>query len=280
MESWYVTGVLVLLGSAFTVASAVRLGRIGRLRRSGVTALGVIVGQREGFTPSGNTGGMALTQAPVVRFTTQTGQQVELTSSVSMNNSSFVPGRPVTVHYDPAAPDKAAVGGYETGLYRLFLALGVLLLLVAAGIVLVPPAGWQRLLNLLPALLPLALGLVFAGVAALGIRRVVRIHTSGISTAGVVVGETTSSTRNGLTLHHPVVRYVVPGGHEVEVPSFRGTLAVRTSPGQQVTVHYDPADPGMMVLKGDWPEPIFWIFAFIGIVACAVGAAVAYLLIS
>jgi hypothetical protein len=280
MESWYVTGVLVLLGASFTIVSAVRLGRIGRLRRQGVAVLGIVVGQREGFAPSGSTAGMALTQAPVVRFTTQAGQQVEVTPSASMNNSSFVPGRPVKVHYDPAAPQKAVIGGYETGLYRLFFAVGTVLLLVAAGIALVPSAEWQPLLGLLPGLLPLALGIVFTTIAALGIRRVVKVHTSGTSTTGVVVGETTSSTSNGLTLHHPVVRYVVPGGYDVEVPSFRGTMAVRTAPGQQVTVRYDPADPGMMLLKGDGPEPIFVIFGLIGILTFSVGVAVAYLLIT
>jgi Protein of unknown function (DUF3592) len=281
MESSYALGVLVLLGVVFAGPSAFRLAHIGRLRRAGAAAVGVVVGQREGFSPGDvDGGGMGLTQAPVVRFTTRAGQRVEVTPSARTNNSSFIPGRPVTVHYDPAEPHKAVIGQYEAGIYRILLAVGVVLLLVAAAIVLVPPAGWQPVLDLFPALLPIALGLLFAGIAALGIRRVVRIQASGASTSGVVVGETTSSTRSGITLHHPVVRYVVPGGPEVEVPSFRGTMAVRTTPGQQVTVRYDPADPGMMLLKGDGPEPIFLIFAFVGVVAFAVGVAIAYLLLT
>ena len=282
MESWYAPGILVLLGTLFAASSALRLGRISRLRRRGIAAVGSVVGQREGFTPGGNlsAGGMGLTQAPVVRFTTPAGQQVEFTPSAQTNNTSFVPGRPVTVHYDPADPHKAVIGQYESGIYRLMLAIGIVLLLVAAGIVLVPPAGWQPVFDVFPALLPLAVGLLFGGIAAIGIHRVVRIHASGTSTPGVVVGEATTSSRNGLTLHHPVVRYVVPGGAEVEIPSFRGTMGVRASPGQRVTVRYDPGDPQKMLLRGDGPEPVFVIFAFVGIVAFAVGAAIAYILIT
>src|SRR5262245_7107112 len=113
MDAWYLPGMLAILGAAFAGGSAARLARIRRLRAGGGRALGVIVGQRRGLAPTASGIGSADTQAPVVRFTTAGGQLIETAPALTMSNSSYVPGRPVVVHYDPARPDVAAIVGYE-----------------------------------------------------------------------------------------------------------------------------------------------------------------------
>lgn len=127
--------------------------------------------------------------------------------------------------------------------------------------------------------IPLLLGTVFLAVGGAGIGRVWSLRRRGIATTGMVVGESTSSIREGLTRHHPIVRFSVSGGQQVEAPSERGTLRRRAEAGQSVTVRYDPADPYRMLLAGDGARPVFWVFTAIGVVTLAVAAAIVVLIV-
>jgi Protein of unknown function (DUF3592) len=278
MDHWFVPGILLILGAVCTGRSAVHLHKISRLRRWGVATTGRIVEQQEGFA-----GGSSLVHALVVRFTTQTGRVVQVVPAVRTSHSTFIPGRPVTVHYDPARPNDAVIAGYETGLNRVIRAIGIVLLLAAGATVVLPtlPGDALRVLQTaFLALIPVGLGLLFSAIGLSGILRVRRLQCFGIRVPGFVVGETTSRSPNGFTLHHPVVRYALPDGQQVEVPSARGTIFRRAQHGQQVMVRYDPADPGHMLLRGDGPEPVFWIFSIVGFVVCAVGVVVVFALLA
>lgn len=148
--------------------------------------------------------------------------------------------------YDPARPGSAAIAGYEAGIYRLLLCVGSVLVVVGAALAVVPRDPWKPVLAVFPALIPVAVGLLFAGIGALGIRRLVRLQRSGIEASGVVVSETMSSSR----------------------------------PGEQVIVRYDGADPGRMLLRGDGVEPIFVIFTPVGLVVLGVGLTITYNLLA
>jgi hypothetical protein len=184
----------------------------------------------------------------------------------------------VVVRYDPIAPEHAVIASFERGIYRIFLAIGVAALAIAATLAVLPTSGRAAAVGMLPAIAPLGVGLVLATIGLGGVRRVVRIQRSGVKASGLVVGEVTSRTRDGIAVHHPVVRYALPDGRWVDVPSFRGTVARRVQQGQHVSVRYDPADPGTMLLHGDGPEPVFVIFALVGAVAMIAGAAIALIL--
>jgi hypothetical protein len=277
MDSWYATSlVLLVIGVLFGSTAGVRLRRMQRLHRRGVPATGVVIAQDQHLQPASGESGGGLLHAPVVRFTTRTGQVVQVTPPVQATNTSYIPGRPVVVHYDPDAPQQAVIAGFERGIYRIFLAIGLAALVIAALLAALPTAGRDAVVGLLPVLAPLGIGLVFGGIGLGGIRRVARIQRSGVEAHGVVVGETTSRTRDGIAVHHPVVRYALPDSQSVDVPSFRGTVSRRAQQGQQVIVRYDPADPGKMLLRGDGPEPVFVIFTIIGAVALVASVAIAF----
>ena len=285
MDAWLVPGLLFVLGATFVGGSAHNLLKIARLRRRGVTATGVVVAQSTGFTTGHDStpGAGALAHSPVVRFTARNGQVVEVTPSVRTTHTSFVPGRPVTVHYDPRNPQDAVIPVHDVGMSYLFLGIGALLLLACVGILV-----WRALdvevsgpiANLPFGLVPVGLGMVFTGVAIAGIAPVVRLHRRGIRVLALVVGETVSSDSNGLRLHHPVVRFALPDGQAAEVPAFRGTLARRATPGQHVTIRYDPTDPGQVLLAGDGPSLVFIIFGVVGPAIFGVGVAVTYAIVS
>jgi hypothetical protein len=121
---------------------------------------------------------------------------------------------------------------------------------------------------------------LFSAVSLYGVLRVLRLQHSGVRVPGVVVGEATSHSQNGFTLHHPVVRYAIPDGQQVEDPSARGTVFRRARTGEQVVVRYDLADPGHMLLSEDGPQPVFWIFSTVGFMICAVGVVVLFALLT
>lgn len=170
---------------------------------------------------------------------------------VAIMSARFVPGRQVTVYYDPARPQRCSIARQGTGVYRLFLAIGRVCMLGALVWLVLP--NRDQLVDWIPLGIPLVLGGVFAAIGWVGIRRTWRIKHGG-SAQGVVVGASRSSTRQGITLHHPVVRYHGPDGHPVD--------------------DYDPADPHRMLLASDGTAPIFWLFAVIGVLAMTVGSAI------
>lgn len=100
-------------------------------------APGVVVGLGRGSSMgSGPNDTMRRSFAPVFRFTTIDGREVEVRSSVESNPPTYRPGDQVTVLYDPAAPEKAKLdkfserGGLETLVMSIltgvFLAVGVI----------------------------------------------------------------------------------------------------------------------------------------------------------
>lgn len=288
---WQFYAVHLLLGAVFVGFGGYRLWRERELRSGSVSTYAVIVahdvhfggsvpggihvenrspdpGRPTRFPWSVGTGDRGLVQAPVVEFTTADGQTVRARSRVSTSTTNFTPGRVVTVYYDPAAPHDVAIDGHGRGIMGVFVAIGVLLFVIATVFAIVPDnerGPW------IVVGVPLILGSAFLGIGGYGVARVVNTRRRGTEATGTVVGESTSSTREGLTLYHPVVRFQVPTGHHVDAPSERGRVLGRPEHGEAVTVRYLPEDPYRMVLAGDRPRPLFVLFAFIGALILAGG---------
>lgn len=265
--------IVFVLGLVFTATAARGLLRDRRLRGNGVAARGVIVGQENRFGAGDGSveTDASLTQHPVVEFTARDGSVVRAVSPVGTNQSRFVPGRQVTVYCDPANPERCSIARQGTGVYRLFLAIGVGCLLGALIWLVVPNP--DQLVDWMPLGIPLLLGGIFASIGWVGIRRTWRIKRGG-SAQGVVVGASRSSTRHGITPHHPVVRYRGPAGHPVDAPSIRGHMRAPPPPGTRVVVNYDPADPHRMLLANDGTPPMFWLFAAVGVLTVTVGSVI------
>ncbi|WP_241265853.1 DUF3592 domain-containing protein [Streptomyces boncukensis] len=270
---WEAVLVTAVAGAAVTGGAGYRLLRERALRRGGIRTHALVVGQDERIGEGG--GGAGLVQAPVVEFTTADGRVVRTRSQVGSSVSSVVPGRAVTVFYNPADPRDVAIVGFGRAVPRLFCALGILGMVVAA---LFAALDEETPAAVVGAGVPVVLGSVLLGVGGSGIGQVRALRRRGGTADGVVVGESTSSTREGLTLHHPVVRFALPTGHMVETASGRGTLRRRTVPGQSVSVLYHPDDPYRMLLADDRVRPLFWLFAVVGLVVLGGTLAIVVLL--
>lgn len=296
---WQAVAVAAAVGTVSSVGAGYRLLRERALRRGGVRTHALVVDQDEhyahglgGFQVSNRSGdpgrptrwpwavttgdGGGLVQAPIVEFTTADGHVVRTRSRVSTNASSVVPGRPVTVYYDPADPREVAIVGHGLGILRLFVAVGLLALGIAVCLAVLD----EETLTAGAAVgVPVILGSAFLGVGGFGIGQVWVLRRRGVVTEGLVVGEETSSTREGLTLYHPVVRFTLPTGHSVRTASGRGTLRRRAAPGQTVRLRYHPDDPGRMLLVGDGARPLYWLFAVVGLVVLGGTATIATLVV-
>lgn len=266
------------LGGILTVGGfGVVFGGIGvsglvkarRLRGRGVTTEAVVVARQGTFSPGAGGASAQRSQQPVLMFTTREGRQVQVTSPVGTSHSTLVPGHTVTVHYDPRHPEKVSVPENEAGTYRLFLAIGVLMLALLAGYGILG----ARFVDAGLVAIPFFLGSVFTGVGWFGISRTWPIKHGGTAD-GVVVGAIATESSNGFPLHNPVIRYVLPNGVTYEVPTTRGRMGRPLPPGTPVRVRYDRAKPERMMLPGQTAPPVFWIFGIAGIPIALLGIVV------
>jgi hypothetical protein len=253
-------------GLLVAVLSFRQARQVRRLLRDGTRAEGTVVGQHGGFDAGGASG---LTHAPRVRFTTADGHVVEAASRTSMSHSGFVPGRRVTVCYEPRDPARVAIKGYDGRVEPLFAVLGAVVFAVSFGVFVGDAAGVRVDAGVVgDALLfpgiPAAVGGTFCVIGAAGVRSARRI-LKGPTAWGMVVGETASTSNQGLTLHHPVVRWQTPAGEVLQAPSVRGRLGRPYRLGQWVLVHQHPDDPRCVLLQGDGAAPIFPLFLAIGV---------------
>ncbi|MBO0827686.1 MAG: DUF3592 domain-containing protein [Streptosporangiales bacterium] len=260
------SGVLTVggLGVVFAGIGGSRLVRERRLRGSGVEADGVVVGQHT--APSAGGGG--LLQYRVIEFTTRDGRTIRVTPDAASTESTLLPGDTVKVYYDPADPSRVSIPAQETGVYRMMLGIGLLLLILLLAYAVLG----DRVLNALWGI-PAFLGAVFAGIGWFGIRGTWRIKHGGRAD-GTVVGFLTSESRNGLALYHPVVRYRTADGAILEVPSRAGNMGRPLPPGMPVRVRYDPANPRRMLLAHQGAPAVLWIFGVVGVVLLVIGVAV------
>ena len=125
-------GYELLIGVSMAVVGVLVLNRQFRLERTGERARGTVVGQeRESLT--GHPG--AVSYAPVVRFRTRAGQEIETSTRVGMPAPPRL-GRRVRVLYDPEQPTLAEIDTFrERGLTTItpaaFIVVGAAL--AAAG---------------------------------------------------------------------------------------------------------------------------------------------------
>src|SRR5690606_6495947 len=153
------------LGLLFAGVSGSRLVKARRLRGRGQVVQALVVGHQAMAPPAGGDDAGYL-RRPVLRFTTRDGRVMQVVSPVGSDTSDLVPGRVVTLHYDPDAPTRFAVPDQELGTYRILLAVGLLMLALVAGYGLVG----ERITNLALGI-PLLVGAVFTGIGWFGVGR-------------------------------------------------------------------------------------------------------------
>lgn len=260
-----IAGVLTVggLGVVFAGVAGSKLIQARRLRGNGVAARGTVVGRFSSPSPGG--AGTGLRHHPEIVFTTAEGRTMRVTSPAGTSESVLLPGHTVTVYYDPADPAKVSIPDEETAPYRIILAAGLVMLL---GLL-----AWavlrDRLFAAMPFGIPLLLGGVFTGIGYFAVRRTWRIKHGGAAD-GVVVGSLAAEDRQGLTLHHPVVRYADTSGRTFEVASTVGHMGRPPAPGTPVRVHYDRADPQRMMLSHQGTPPVLWLFGVLGVILLVV----------
>lgn len=143
---WQGVAGFAVVGLLLMIGAGRQLLRERALRRHGLRTHALIVGQDEHFN-AGIAGGVTisnrstdkawptrrpwtiftgdpeLVQVPIVEFITIDGRTVRTRSRVSSSVSPFVPGRVVTVYYNPSDPAEVANVGYGAGaLWTLTLA--------------------------------------------------------------------------------------------------------------------------------------------------------------
>ncbi len=129
--------------SAFFAAFGLLFAAIGgwfwhsdaQLAGMGERAPGVVTGFASSYSSDGGT-----TYKPVVRFTTQAGEEREFTSSVGSSPAAYDRGEEVEVIYDPWTPEKAMIDSFtERHLFPLvFGGLGALFAVIGFAMM-----GWQ-----------------------------------------------------------------------------------------------------------------------------------------
>lgn len=86
-----------------------------------------------------------------------------------------------------------------------------------------------------------------------------------------------SSTSDGADgpVFHPVVRFALPDGREVEAESLSGSNPAPAKVGATVEVLYDPADPTRFRLEGFWVDGtvVHVIFVVLGLSFAGIGLA-------
>lgn len=94
-------------------------------------------------------------------------------------------------------------------------------------------------------------GLVFAAIGAVTMMSQARFRRRARTTPGVITGLRPARMRGSAAgelrsqrAYYPVVRFTTAAGEQVEAESRLATNPPPGRPGQQVTVHYDPANPG------------------------------------
>lgn len=125
---------LALGGLAFFIIGIGRL-RSERAFACGATrASGMVVGFRRRSLRRSSSMHSSILDFPVVRYTTQTGQQIEFESPSATQPRVVREGQAVTVLYDPAAPQQARIasGCLQYGLPIFFIFFGLALALFAA----------------------------------------------------------------------------------------------------------------------------------------------------
>ncbi len=100
---------IALGGLAFFIIGIIRLRSERAFARGATQAAGVVVGfQRRKLRRSSNMHS-SLLDFPVVRYITQTGQQIEFESPSATQPRVVREGQAVTVLYDPATPQQARI---------------------------------------------------------------------------------------------------------------------------------------------------------------------------
>lgn len=202
---------------------------------------------------------------PIVEFDTTRGERQTGSPTTAKPYPALVPGRRVTVYYDPAEPSTIAIAGY-VGMRKVVVgALAVLLGLAGAlapGAV-APAVSMTALLSVSNLFLPfLLLGAFAVVLGAAGIAGTLRTRL-GPQVSGTVVGHYECDSPQGLCLHHAIVRWTsCPDGGEVRVATGRGRLSPEHEIGRTVTVYQHPRDPHRILLSGDGPAP--WAVGLLG----------------
>ncbi|MCX4724124.1 DUF3592 domain-containing protein [Streptomyces sp. NBC_01306] len=123
---------VMAFGLLFGAVGGASLFKARWLRRHGARAYGTVVR----LARTSGEGGSSY--HPVVQYQTANGQVMEVRSSQGKSRrSSLRAGSPVTVHYDPAKPQRMAIDGYSGGGGMVvFCVFGAVIFLIGARVLL------------------------------------------------------------------------------------------------------------------------------------------------
>lgn len=193
-----------------------------------------------------------------LRFATAAGETIHTESRHANGWARHAPGDMVSVRYDPAAPDRAAIDHLALRLLGPLIALPIGGILIALGWPLVaPPYGRQQgpILLLSGAASTLVL-LLAASVAANEINAArARLRATALA-QGEVIGHRTMTREDGtsgaIQLHAPLIRFVTAGGQAVVADPPRWTRAPDPAPGTSVPMRYRLDDPARAEPHSAW----------------------------
>lgn len=113
------------------------------------------------------------------------------------------------------------------------------------------------------------------GLGVAGLRRDLSLRRGGARAQGEIVSISTSRNPKGGGLSHPVVRWDTDDGRTMVVKAAIGRSWVgRFRPGKRVLVHYDPARPERMRIKG-YAFLVWWSVTLVGALLLALSVVLA-----
>lgn len=121
-------------GLVFFLIGIARLRNERAFARSATQAPGVVVGYQRRRMRGSRRRRSTVFDFPVVQYTTQAGQQIQFESRSATQPRAVREGQPVTVLYDPAAPQQARIasGCLQYGLPIFFILFGLAMAIFAA----------------------------------------------------------------------------------------------------------------------------------------------------
>src|SRR5262245_42064273 len=248
VATWLKIGLPALVGIALLVVAALVHLRSRAVFKKGITTTGVIV--RFAARDSGADDGTV--RAPIVKFKTRTGEDIEFESSLGSSPMPYGKGEEVPVVYSPEYPQQAEIS-QPMALWGMELVLGGFGIL-SLGFALLVLIATTNMANQLGPVATFGFFGIALLVVAIVIYRIAGSSRNEIKTVGVVV-QTLELQLGPILGRLPVggpalIRFSAPSGAEIEFVAEPPSRDNRK--GAQVAVFYDPTRPGSAHLTRRW----------------------------
>ena len=116
-----------------------------------------LIRERSSSTSSSSNSSDSYTYRPVVQFTTQSGKEIEFTSSTGSNPASYSRGEKVEVLYQLESPEKAKINGFFSlwGAAVIVGGIGAIFFLIGGGMLLFGQRKKQKIQSLMQSGVPI-----------------------------------------------------------------------------------------------------------------------------